>query len=182
MQKQRAELYMEIYQYAAEDFSAVSDSKIYEQKVETFCNEVERKLTALGSALRKHTHPITPHTHSIPQHTHPETPHTHISSAPGSTTSVQIGSYSTAASSTPNTLPNAVLDTQIANNAASFTWRRTIVPSPAVNTTGAISNITQNKIIISVDKEGITKNLRAKKIAILNTPDVPPNLRIAATI
>ncbi len=182
MAKQKAEMYMDIYQYIAEDFSAVSDSKLYEQKVETWGNEVERKLTALGGALRKHTHPITPHTHIIPPHSHPETPHIHVSGAPGSNTSPQIGSYSTGMSSTPETLPNTILDTQVANNAPSFTWRRTVVPSPAVNTTGAISNITQNKIIIRVDKEGTPKKQRAKLLAILKTPEVPPNLAIAATI
>jgi hypothetical protein len=83
---------------------------------------------------------------------------------------------------TPNTVQNQVLQTGVPKNPQALQWRKIVVPSPAINTTGAISNIDQNKIIIAANKDGIPSKLRAKVIPILRKPSIPPNLEIAATI
>ena len=56
MAKQHAELYMLIYQYAAEDFSSVTDTLNFAKDVIRWALSVETRLQGLGVRLQAHKH------------------------------------------------------------------------------------------------------------------------------
>jgi len=79
--KQKAELYMQIYKYAAEDFLTTADASLYEMNLLQYLTSVELQLTRLFTILATHTHMMAPHVHpfagsgtvlpSVPQPTFP---------------------------------------------------------------------------------------------------------------
>lgn len=73
--KQRAELYMRIYQYAAEDFVSQADFAVYTSEVKIWMESVETELEILMKLISSHVHMIPPHFH--------------ISAKPGDPTSPQ---------------------------------------------------------------------------------------------
>lgn len=54
--KQKAELYMQIYQYAAEDFLTTADANSYAIRLTEYFVSVESQLTRIFSMIAKHTH------------------------------------------------------------------------------------------------------------------------------
>ena len=54
--KQKAELYMQIYQYAAEDFLTTADANSYSIRLTEYFVSVETQLTRIFAMLAKHTH------------------------------------------------------------------------------------------------------------------------------
>lgn len=65
IEKQKAELYMQIYQYAAEDFFTTQDAQGYHIQLSTYFMALEMQLTKLMAMLATHTHLIPPHIHPI---------------------------------------------------------------------------------------------------------------------
>lgn len=63
--KQKAELYMQIYQYAAEDFFTNQDMQSYHMMLSQYFLSVEMQLSRLMAIIANHTHIIPPHTHPI---------------------------------------------------------------------------------------------------------------------
>lgn len=61
VKKQRAELYMRIYQYAAEDFVSTADFRTYTMLMDNYLNLVEAELTRLMKMIASHTHIVPPH-------------------------------------------------------------------------------------------------------------------------
>lgn len=61
--KQKAELYMQIYQYAAEDFLTVADANIYSEMKFLYMTSVELQLDRLMKILAAHQHVVPPHIH-----------------------------------------------------------------------------------------------------------------------
>ena len=54
--KQKAELYMQIYQYAAEDFLSTADANSYAIRLTEYFAGVETQLTRIFSMIATHTH------------------------------------------------------------------------------------------------------------------------------
>ena len=54
--KQKAELYMQMYQYMAEDFFTVADANIYSTMLTTYFTSVEAQLTRCFAQLNFHNH------------------------------------------------------------------------------------------------------------------------------
>lgn len=54
--KQKAELYMQLYQYAAQDFLTIADTNIYCTLLNTYFTSLEAQLTRCFSTLSSHTH------------------------------------------------------------------------------------------------------------------------------
>ena len=191
IERAKAELYMQLYPYAAEDFQSIPDALTFADEVIAWAEELEAQAVAQGEALAEHTHEITPHTHSIPYHTHTVMPHTHITTSPGSPTTTETpmpgaGILSTITSSLIETLPDLPMTNQtlVADNFTDLFWEMDVIPSLPVNTTLAFSNTLENKIIpksiVTVGDIEIPVSRRKKIIEVLLVPDVPPLLVEAA--
>ena len=61
--KQKAELYMQLYQYAAEDFLTTADSNLYSTLMVQYMTSLEMQLDRLMKILAAHTHIVPPHMH-----------------------------------------------------------------------------------------------------------------------
>ena len=66
--KQMAELYMQVYQYAAEDFPSHPDLLRYIQELTRWMMSVDERLARQMEIISKHTHNIPPHTHGVIKH------------------------------------------------------------------------------------------------------------------
>lgn len=159
MQKQRAELYSRIYQYAAEDFTSIADFQQFYDTLAVWAQAVETQLQTLMQLLSVHVH-------DIPPHTHPIVPHTHVSAAPGSPTGPNIGGSVTVATG---------LITNLSTNQSQIVWRPLSKPI-FVNTTLAVPNVTGNKIVIGVGEEGdaYPEKRRLAVAPVLLSPTIPP--------
>ena len=161
-ERRRAELYMRIYKFAAEDFVANSDMQTYSTGLTTWMNSVEAKLSSLFKILSTHTHKVQPHTH-------PTDPHIHISGSPGSPTSPTV----------VITLPNNPVEGIVPTQKAAIKWTKGTVPI-IKNTTGTAPNIIGNMVTMGAvfgQAEDITPHLRRTLVLpILATPSIPPAL------
>jgi hypothetical protein len=159
MQKQRAELYTRIYQYAAEDFTSIADFQQFYSLSAVWMQSLETQLQTLMQI-------ISVHVHDVPPHSHPIEPHTHISSAPGSPTSPNIGGVIT--------MPTGLV-TNLSTNTSQIVWRPLAKPT-FINTTLAIPNIEGNKIVVGVGAEGdvFPEQRRLRVAPILLKPTLPP--------
>ena len=61
--KQKAELYMQIYQYAAEDFFSNADMNGYNQRLVQYLVSLELQLDRLMKVVATHKHIVPPHMH-----------------------------------------------------------------------------------------------------------------------
>lgn len=61
--KQKAELYMQIYPYIAEDFLSSKDATTYGNTMQTHILNLQEQLTRLFEIVSNHTHVIEPHVH-----------------------------------------------------------------------------------------------------------------------
>ena len=61
--KQKAELYMQIYQYAAEDFLTVKDANTYSILMTQYMTSLEMQLDRLMKIIAAHQHIVPPHVH-----------------------------------------------------------------------------------------------------------------------
>lgn len=66
--KQKAELYMQLYPYASEDFLSSMDATNYSEVIALHINNVHKELERLMQIISKHTHNIPPHGHSVVGH------------------------------------------------------------------------------------------------------------------
>lgn len=67
-QKVIAENYMQIYQYAAEDFPSHPDLKRFITDLTNWMKSVDQRLTQQMQIISNHTHPIPPHVHGVINH------------------------------------------------------------------------------------------------------------------
>lgn len=183
--KQKAELYMHLYQYAAEDFMSIPDQNRYADEMTTWGKSVESRLDYQGKELETHTHEITPHVHAIPPHVHQVAPHSHVSGAPGSPTSPEVAPLMMISTDLVETLAvlNQTNQTKPANNAPNLVWNVEVVPIKPVNTTGAQSNLIGNKIVQGTATIGdllTITNRRSLVIPLLLQPSVTPIMSGAA--
>lgn len=134
----RAELYTRIYKWAAEDFTAVSDMKVFIEDLLKWARSVETRLSKLGYNMSSHTHAVMPHWH--------------VGAGP------QIGGMSTLIPKSPTQLR----------------WPKGTMFKMIKNTTGARSNITQNKIssarFPTIGDSEYGRTGRMLKIPILSNP------------
>ena len=56
---QKAELYMQLYQYAAEDFFTVQDASIYSTLLTAYFTSIEAQLTRCFTQYTSHSHPYS---------------------------------------------------------------------------------------------------------------------------
>lgn len=68
VEKQKAELYMQLYPYASEDFLSSLDSYLYSQNLALHIDNMHKQLEMLMQVLSKHTHNIPPHIHGVINH------------------------------------------------------------------------------------------------------------------
>lgn len=61
--KQKAELYMQLYPYAAEDFLSSYDAQTYGNNMKMHIENLQSQLSRLFEILSTHTHPVPPHVH-----------------------------------------------------------------------------------------------------------------------
>lgn len=61
--KQKAELYMQMYPYAAEDFLSSYDAMTYGANMQLHINNMQAQLRRLFDILSTHTHTLPPHMH-----------------------------------------------------------------------------------------------------------------------
>lgn len=61
--KSIAETYMQMYQYAAEDFPSHPDLDLYIRSVTAWMKSVDQRLTQQMNLIASHTHIIPPHSH-----------------------------------------------------------------------------------------------------------------------
>lgn len=66
--KQVAELYMQVYQYAAEDFPSHPDLLRYIEDLTRWMISVDERLAKQMEIISSHTHKIPPHTHGVIKH------------------------------------------------------------------------------------------------------------------
>ncbi len=66
--KQVAESYMQVYQYAAEDFTSHPDIRNYITDLTNWMRSVDQRLTKQMQLISTHTHKIPPHGHSVTGH------------------------------------------------------------------------------------------------------------------
>lgn len=151
--KQRADLYMRLYQYMAEDFVAHSDMQTYTAAVALWMKNVEIELTNLTKNLAIHTHVLPPHVHAYTDDGNP-------------------------AITSPSITPTIVLPPV---NASTMVWID-VPPAEFVDTTLTVPNYGGNRVVLAVGSEGdaVPQLLRALPIPITKTPLLPPVL--AATI
>lgn len=62
--KQKAELYMQMYPYAAEDFLSSFDAQTYGNNMKMHIENLQQQLSRLFEIVSTHTHNIPPHAHS----------------------------------------------------------------------------------------------------------------------
>lgn len=165
-EKRRAELYMRVYKYAAEDFIAQPDFLKFQTDTQAWMNAVEQQLAMLMRIIASHTHNLVPHTHSIP-------PHFHMTKD-GPTSPLPL-----------ETLPNIPIEGLIPNQQPQIVWRKLVLPV-FKNTTGTIPNLIGNKAIMGIsvkdDATDMKPHLRRKLvIPILQTPSIPPYMTQLAT-
>lgn len=192
IERAKAELYMQLYPYAAEDFQTIPDALTFANKVITWAADIEKQNELQAIELAEHTHEITPHIHAIPPHNHAVMPHVHTGVMSGSSvtgdTAMPLETYTTGMMTlmeTESTL-NMTNQVLVPPNASDILWIPDIIPTPPTNTTGAISNsnaLTNRIIPKSIVKVGdieMPVSRRALEIEILEVPDVPPLLVEAA--
>jgi len=63
-----AETYMQIYQYAAEDFPSHPDLQRFIRDLTNWMRSVDQRLTQQMQIISTHTHSIPPHAHSVTGH------------------------------------------------------------------------------------------------------------------
>lgn len=63
-----AETYMQLYQYAAEDFTTHPDMNRFIMDLTNWMRSVDQRLTNLMNLISTHTHQIPPHTHGVINH------------------------------------------------------------------------------------------------------------------
>lgn len=63
-----AETYMQMYQYAAEDFPSHPDLKRFITDLTNWMRTVDQRLTQQMELISTHTHQIPPHTHGVINH------------------------------------------------------------------------------------------------------------------
>lgn len=63
-----AETYMQVYQYAAEDFTSHPDVKRYIQDLTSWMRSVDQRLAQQMQLIATHTHQIPPHMHGVIKH------------------------------------------------------------------------------------------------------------------
>lgn len=61
--KDIAEAYMQMYQYAAEDFTSQPDIDTYIKAVTAWMKSVDQRLTQQMNLISSHTHVVPPHSH-----------------------------------------------------------------------------------------------------------------------
>ena len=66
--KLMAESYMQIYQYAAEDFTSHPDIQRFITDLTTWMTSVDNRLAKQMQLISTHTHNIPPHTHGVINH------------------------------------------------------------------------------------------------------------------
>lgn len=160
-EQKRADLYMRLYKYAAEDFVSTKDFTIFEAKLYAWMQSIEIKLQSLFTVVSNHTHPLVPHTHTI-------VPHVHISASPGQPTSPNpIGIITNP--STPHIIAKSA-------QSAGMLWRLGNVPK-YLGTTGTIPNLIGNNVTLSskigVGEDSTPHLRRTAIIPILLKPNVP---------
>lgn len=159
-ERRRADLYMRMYKYAAEDFAANSDMRTYSMDMSIWMQSIENKLTKLFNILANHTHKIAPHTHNI-------APHFHVAPSSGGPTSpVPLV-----------TLINVPIEGLLPTQKPTIKWTRGSIPS-LKNTTGTIPNLTGNRTMNGIatgEAEDKSPHLRRQLIIpVLLTPSIPP--------
>lgn len=171
---QRAELWMRLYPYAAEDFVSIPDNRNHATEIKTWGKSIESRLNKLGIELERHEHPVVPHIHDIPHHTHTIAPHFHVAPPLGGPTSPMP--LVTMGNTLSKTLANPT-KTKRAYNSSALKWKVQTEPQLPKNTTMATPNLKGNKIIsgtgLSSEVTTIHKR-RMEVIPILNTPIIPP--------
>ena len=63
--KQKAELYMQLYPYASEDFLSSWDATMYSEVMALHIDNIHAQLESLAAVIAAHTHSIPPHAHSM---------------------------------------------------------------------------------------------------------------------
>lgn len=174
--QQRAELYMRIYKYAAQDFVNGDDMEIFVTALLAWATSIETRMTTLSANLQTHTHPITPHIHPIPVHSHVIPPHIHIAPPYGGPTSPMA--LTTSPGGPGASSLNDVLNTLVPTNPSALIWPSGTIPNKYINTTGVIANVGGTKVIISESVIGSSmphqrRMLIAPEAAI---PTIPPYL------
>lgn len=66
--KQKAELYMQLYPYASEDFLSSMDATTYSNVLATHIENLQSQLTSLFKIVANHTHVVPPHVHGVINH------------------------------------------------------------------------------------------------------------------
>ena len=66
--KQKAELYMQMYPYAAEDFLSSFDAQTYGNNMKLHIDNLQAQLSRLFEIVSNHTHTIPPHAHAVQGH------------------------------------------------------------------------------------------------------------------
>lgn len=72
--KQKQELYMQLYPFIAEDFLSSMDAKTYSDVMEVHIQNIQTQLEKLFNLISNHTHPIQPHIHIAPSSGGPTSP------------------------------------------------------------------------------------------------------------
>lgn len=174
--QQRGELYMRMYKYMAQDWVNNSDMDKFVTTLLSWVESVEERMQTLSSALQSHTHPITPHVHTIPSHVHTIPPHTHVAPTYGGITTPAI--LSTNPGTSGSTDVNSQIDTGTPTEPTSLQWNSSHIPSRYINTTGAVSNIATNSVVVGTSVIGSYSphERRALIVPEAATPNVPPYL------
>lgn len=66
--KQKAELYMQLYPYAAEDFLSSFDAYTYGENMKLHITNLQKQLERLFEVVANHSHTIPPHVHGVINH------------------------------------------------------------------------------------------------------------------
>ena len=176
MKKQKAETYMQIYKYAAEDFRAIPDQESYADQMQAWGDSVETRLKIMSESIQDHTHDITPHSHVMAPHTHmvPQAPSGTLPSGP-------------ATEGFTNTETQLMTPTQtdVPINVPQLAWEKQPTPKKPLNSTGATSNLSGNTINFTSTSDigsnvGDTSSVearRSKVILILKTPTISPSAK-----
>lgn len=144
--KQKAELYMQLYPYAAEDFLSSFDAQTYGNNMKMHIDNLQAQLSRLFEIVSTHTHTMPPHIHMVNKE--------------GAPTSPELVQPFT--SLIPVQKP-------------SIKWIKTEVPVP-VNKTGATWNIEGNFVSPSLPSDGmnLTAKRRAKPLQLTLEVVLPP--------
>lgn len=175
VEQQRAELYMRIFKYAAEDFANHADLDKFMNALTTYLDSIESRMNNLSKALMSHTHPITPHVHPIPTHIHNIPPHTHVGNlgypvSPMPLITMPGGPGSSSA--------NAELQTGAPQQSSQLKWPTGNVPAKYINSSGVASNMTGNMVTMGSSTIG-SADVHQRRVSIIpetTVPQVPPYL------